>query len=131
MSWNIGEHRYPQLATFWSLEDKGTYAVVKLGTSSKDKEGNWHNSTWSFVRFVGKAYNNNLLNLEEKDRIEILSGKIDREPYTDKDGNRAWAKNEKITVFAWKKYVPEDRVSESESNETPVVEEEDDGKLPF
>jgi len=120
MSWNIGEHRYPQLAKFWKIvEDKGTWAVVSLGTSSKDKEKNWHNSNWSFCRFVGNAYKN-LDDLEEKDTIEILSGKIDRESYTDKDGNKAWAKNEKITIFAWKKYVPEPR---DDSDAPPQIEE--------
>lgn len=126
MSWNIGENKYPQLATFWEVyEDKGTYAVVSLGTSSKDKDKNWHNSNWKFCRFVGSAYKN-LDELSPKDRIVIKAGKVDREPWVDKDGNKQYPKNEKITIFAWEKYVPEDGEDRSNQDEPPVVEESDE-----
>jgi hypothetical protein len=39
MSWYIGEHKFPQRATFWKIvEDKGTWATVSLGTSKENKE---------------------------------------------------------------------------------------------
>lgn len=126
MSWNIGEHRYPQIATFWEVkESKNSYAVVSLSTSSKDKEKVWHNSNWGFCRFVGKAVEG-LDDLKEKDRIVIKSGKIAKDVYTDKDGNKAYPKNEQITIFAWEKYVPEDR-EDGDMDTPPEVEEE----LPF
>jgi hypothetical protein len=70
--------------------------------------------------------------LQEKDQIIIVSGLIDRNPYFDKDGVKQWPKNEKITIFAWKKYIPEDE----ETSEVPVVENEedettDDSIIPF
>jgi single-stranded DNA-binding protein len=131
MAFYIGEHRYDQRATFWKIvEDKGTYAVVSLGTSKKDKEKNWHNSNWSFCRFVGNAYKG-LEELQEKDQIVIVSGLIDREPYVDKDGVKQWPKNEKITIFAWKKYVPESE----ESSDPPLMEsdeeEPNEDNIPF
>jgi len=133
MSWNIGEHRYPQVATFWKIvEDKESYAVVRLSTSRRDKEKNWHNSSWSFCRFVGNAYNN-LESLREKDKIEIVSGTISREPYVDQNGEKTYPKNEQITVFAWKLYVPEN--NNSSMDNPPVVEDEaeseEDEENPF
>jgi len=132
MSWNIGESRYPQICTFWKIaEDHETWATVSLGTSSKDKEKNWHNSNWPFCRFVGTAYRG-LDELREKDRIVIKSGKIDREPYIDKDGNKQYPKNEKITIFAWEKYVPEENGgSGSNMDRPPIVEDDDLDSMPF
>ena len=127
MSWSIGERRYPQVATFWDIkESKGNYAVVSLSTSSRDKEKNWHNSNWGFCRFVGSAVEG-LEDLKEKDRIVIKSGKIAKDMYIDKDGNKAFPKNEQITIFAWEKYVPEDRGESGGMDTPPEVEEE----LPF
>jgi single-stranded DNA-binding protein len=129
MSWNIGEQRYPQVATFWKIaEEKDNYAVVSLGTSSKDKEKNWHNSNWSFVKFVGNAHKG-LDALKEGDKIIIKSGKIDRDAWVDKEGKKQYPKNEKITVFAWEPYVPEQR--ESGGMDTPPVVEENTDELPF
>jgi hypothetical protein len=129
MAWNIGEHRYPQVSTFWGVKEKhDKYAIVSLSTSRKDKEGNWFNSNWGFVRFVGKAVNG-LDELEPKDRIEIVSGMITSEPYM-KDGEKAYPKTPQIVVFAWKRYVRE----EGGGNDIPpVVEEEDSDEesLPF
>ena len=127
MSWNIGENKYPQVATFWKVqEDKGTYATVSLSTSKKDKDKNWHNSNWSYVRFVGNAYDD-LKSLKEKDKIIIKAGQISREPYKDKGEKVVWPKNEQITVFAWTRYEPEDR---GEVDTPPQVEEDSD-ELPF
>lgn len=63
-------------ATVWSVEDKGNYVKGRISTSEKDtrNEGQYINSNW-FVTFVGNA-KDKALNLSEKDRIKILSGKI-------------------------------------------------------
>jgi single-stranded DNA-binding protein len=137
MSWYIGEHRFDQRATFWKIvEDKETYAIVSLGTSKEDKKESekagkkvYHNSNWSFCRFVGNAYEG-LKELKEKDQIVIVSGLIDRNPYFDKDGVKQWPKNEKITIFAWKKYVPEN-APEEEVTGVPEEEVEKTAEWPF
>jgi hypothetical protein len=121
MSWNIGKSEYDQIATFWSIkEDHDTWAVVSISTSHRDKDKNWHNSNWNFVRFVGAAYKG-LKALKEKDKIIIDAGRISSEPY-EKDGKREFPKTPQITVFAWKKYVPaqvaeQDKVDPSEGDE--------------
>jgi single-stranded DNA-binding protein len=121
MSWSIGENKYPQIATFWKIaEDHDTWAVVSLSTSNKDKDKNWHNSNWNFVRFVGAEAYKNLKTLNKQDKIVIKSGRISQEQYTDKDGKLQFPKNPQITVFAWEKYVPakkEDSVDPSEPTE--------------
>jgi len=130
MAWNIGEHRYPQVCTFWKIvEDKDTYATVSISTSRRDKDKVWHNSNWSFVRFVGNAYKG-LSELEEKDKIVIKSGTIEREPYVDKNGDKQWPKSEKITVFAWEKYEPENRENNGGGMDTPPKVDDTD-EFPF
>jgi hypothetical protein len=131
MSWNIGESSYPQIATFWKvIEQKENVAIVSLGTSSKDKEKKWHNSNWSYCRFVGTALRG-LEELNEKDRIVIKKGKIDRDSWIDPEDpekkKRLYPKNEKITIFAWERYVPESNNNE----DMPPVVEEDDENPPF
>lgn len=129
MSFNIGERRYATVATYWQTREKHEkYAIVSLSTSRKDKEGNWYNSNWGFVRFVGNAING-LDELEPKDRIEIVQGTISSEPYM-KDGEKLYPKTPQIVVFAWKRYVREEQ--ESGGNDTPpVVEEDNEEELPF
>jgi hypothetical protein len=127
MSWQIGENKYPQLAVVWEVEDHDTYAIVKLGTSRKDKKTNeYANSNWSFVRFVGEAYKG-ITEVPEKTRIVIKSGRISQEPYM-KDGVRTWPKSPQITVFAWAEV--EQSGQPSKQDEPPVVEESSD-ELPF
>ena len=130
MAWNIGEQKYPQLATFWSVqEEKDNYSIVSLGTSSKDKEKNWHNSSWGYCRFVGNA-NKGLDELKKGDRIVIVSGKIDRDSW-EKDGVKQYPKNEKITIFSWEKYVPESTAGTG-MDAPPIVESnEDEEDAPF
>jgi single-stranded DNA-binding protein len=127
MSWGIGEPRYPQIATFWKIvEQKENYATVSLSTSSKDKEKNWHNSNWSYCKFVGTALRG-LEELNEKDKIVVKQGKIDRDPWVDKDGKKQYPKNEKITIFAWERYAP----GQNDNNDMPPVVEEGDEDIPF
>lgn len=72
----IGEKAQPPFATVWSVEDKGNYVQGRISTSEKDtrEEGKYINSNW-FVRFVGQS-KEKALQLKERDRIRILSGKI-------------------------------------------------------
>ena len=121
MSWQIGENKYPQQCVVWEKEDRDTYAIVKLGTSRKDKKsGEYANSNWSFVKFVGRAYEG-IMDVPDKGRIVIKSGTISQEPYM-KDNVKTWPKSPQIVVFAWE--YPEDRASESEHNAPPIVEED-------
>jgi len=131
MAFNIGEQKYPQLATFWRIqEEKDNYSIVSLGTSSKDKEKNWHNSGWGYCRFVGGA-NKDLDTLKEGDKIVIVSGKIDRDSWVDQEGKKQYPKNEKITIFSWEKYVP-DSSARTGMDAPPVVEtNEDEEDAPF
>jgi len=126
MSLQIGESKYPQQATVWEAVDHDNYAIVKLGTSRKDKKtGEYANSNWSFVRFVGSAYEG-IMQVPLKSRIIIKSGMISQEPYM-KDGVKTWPKNPQIVVFAWE--FPEGADNSSKMDEPPVVE--DDDSLPF
>ena len=124
MSWNIGENKYPQQAVLWEIEDKGTYAIGKLGTSRKDKRsGEYANSNWSFVRFVANAYPS-ILDVELKSRIIIKSGSISLEPYM-KDNVKTWPKQPNIVIFAWG--YPEDREggSGNDMDKPPIVDSDD------
>jgi hypothetical protein len=127
--WNIGENKYPQYAFVWEIEDKGSYALVKLGTSRKDKKADAYiNSNWSFVRFVGNAYKD-IDQLKEKDRIVIKAGGISQEPYFDKEGEKKWPKSAQIVVFAWEFPESSDGSPKRGANmDTPPVVEDD---LPF
>ncbi len=72
----IGEKAQCPFATVWAVEDKGNYVQGRISTSEKDnrEEVKYINSNW-FARFVGKAKDKSL-ELQERDRIKILSGKI-------------------------------------------------------
>lgn len=102
MAFNIGSSsKYPNQATVWEIEDKGNFANVKISSSRKDKritEGSpWINTNW-FATFVGDAYKK-IGELSPKTRIEIISGTISQESYIDKNGNKAWPKSARVTIF--------------------------------
>jgi len=100
MSFNIGKSDYDQQAVVWETEDKGKYALVKLGTSQKDKQsGEYINSNWSFVKFVGEAHKH-IMEVEPKTRIIIKKGLISNASYM-KDGQKLYPKYPNIVVFAW------------------------------
>jgi hypothetical protein len=126
---HIGESQYPQIVTIWEIEDKDSYAIVKMGTSRKDKKtGEYANSNWSFVRFVGNAYKD-IGQLKERDRIVIKAGGISQEPYIDKEGTKKWPKSPQIVVFAWEFPEPSDGSPKRGANmDMPPVVEDD---LPF
>lgn len=137
--WYIGEHRWDQTAFVWEIEDRETYALVKLGTSRKDKRTNeYKNSNWSYVKFVADAYKH-IAELQPKMRIVIKSGGISREPYvnheiSEREDGLVWGKYENIVVFAWAIHEYEDNQGSAGIDTPPVVEEaneEDSEAQPF
>jgi hypothetical protein len=123
MSLNISD---TQRVRIWEVEDKGKYSVVKMGSSRKDKtSGEYKNTTWSFVRFVGTAHNNiSEFGLKKDDVIVLKGANISQEPYM-KDGEKKYPQNPQITVFNWQHYAPD------EERDTPPVVEEEVPEFPF
>jgi len=118
-----------QRVSVWSVEDKGSYSVVSISSSRKDKrDDTWKNSNWSFVKFVGAAHEK-AKELKEKDRIELHGATISREEYKDSNGERAWPKTPQITVFNWEFYSPDDTGAKN-LDSAPSVEPDEDN-LPF
>ena len=119
-----------QRVSVWKIEIKENHALVRMGSSRKEKSsGEYKNSTWSFVRFVGEAFKK-IDQLKEKDRIVLKGAGISLEPYVDKNGETQYPKIPQIVVFNWKPFVP-DGNSDS-NNATPIVVSSDDEEdLPF
>ena len=108
----------------WEINDKDGMAEVKFSTSRKVKENSSYDQTQvtngvarngyiadyrSFVRFVGHAYHQ-LKDIQIGDTITNLDADMSTEPYWDSNNNCvAYPKNEKITVFAFEKYNPENQ----------------------
>jgi hypothetical protein len=114
-------------AKVWKIKDKGNYAQVQFSTSRKDKQsGEYLNSSWSFVNFVGDAYKK-ISNLSEGDRIVIKGGTISREPYMDATNTRVWPKYPKLTVFDWEPVKPREEVNQPDSSSS----EDDNEEMPF
>jgi len=115
--------------TFWhkeKVEDK--YIRVRLGSSESDDrngEKEWINSTW-FATFVGKA-KDKAANLEPKDQI-IANGKISNVSKKQNDGSFKTYLNVVIWDFTMKGDAP---VEDSKMDTPPVVEDEEDGNIPF
>jgi len=120
-----------QRVTVWKIEMKENHALVRMGSSRKDKaSGEYKNSTWSFVRFVGKAFEK-IDQLNEKDRIVLKGAGISLEPYVDKKTNETkYPKTPQIVVFNWEPFVPDGNRSTNGDN-APVVASSDDEDLPF
>jgi hypothetical protein len=119
-----------QRVKVWSWEIKTGYAVVKMGSSRKDKKtGEYKNSNWSFVRFMGDAYNKiDSENLKEGDTIVLKGASISWEAYM-KDNVKEFPKNPSITVFNWEHYQADN--SKNSRMDTPPQIEEDEDNLPF
>lgn len=89
-----------QRAAVWKIEDKGNYTLVQLSTGRKDKKTEKYvNSSWSFVRFVGKAHES-AGQLERGSQI-VFDGGLSKEPY-EKDGETVYPQNPSFVVFEWK-----------------------------
>ncbi len=121
-----------QRAKIFKIEDKGSYALVTLSTSRKDKRDDQYKYTnWSFVRFVGKAYEK-ISNIQEGDKIVLKGAGLSKEEYKDSNGNRAWPKQPQFIVFNFEIYDPDDNNASGGLDTPPEVEEDsDDNELPF
>jgi len=125
-------------ATIWKVEPiEGTrMADVQMSTSRKDKEGKYINSSWSFVKFVGQAYEKIDL-LGRGTHIKINAANISKEPY-EKDGEKQYPKYPRITVFNFElsdgKNNPNknpDNESALPENEVPFDSNDTDDEMPF
>lgn len=128
-----------------SVVDKGNYSQIKGKTGRKDKQtGEWHNSTWNFINFVGTAHKKigeleealadteKFENGDSKDGIWIVlkSVGLENASWKDESGTTRYPKNYKLTVFAWE--FPDD--SGGSMDRPPVVAQddyEDDDEMPF
>lgn len=109
-----------QYATIWKVENKGNYSECRISTSRKDQENKYHDSNWSFVRFVGKAHNSLIKHeIKEMTRILIKSGSVTQEAYM-KDGEKKYPKTPNIAVFEFEIAVK----GGSRMDTAPVVEDE-------
>ena len=74
-----GNNNFRNYGTVFQVQKEDKYVQCNLSTSEKvrDAAGNesWENSSWS-ARFVGEKALEKAKELSDKDRIEILSGKI-------------------------------------------------------
>lgn len=61
--------------SIFKVDNKGKYSTASLSEGIKDKEGNWSNMYFN-GKFVGKAFEKSL-QLSDKDRITITSGKVE------------------------------------------------------
>lgn len=136
-----------QRVKIWEIEDRETYAVVRLSTSRMDKrDDSYKNSNWSFVKFVKDAYAKLMSEVKVGDMLSVNCG-ISNEPYL-KDNVKTYPKNPTIVVFNFSKYDPEKHNSEdmgqsstpsakkavtkkpsSRMDEPPAVEDNDN--MPF
>jgi len=117
-----------QFVTIWKVEEEENRSTVTMSSSRKDKKtGEYHNSNWSFVSFVGEAHKKiQKEGLAEKAKIRV-NGSFNWEPYL-KEGVKTWAKNPRIVVFGYS--LPEEKESSGKMDTPPIVEE-DDSELPF
>ena len=120
-----------QRVMVWDIDKRDNYALVRMGSSRKEKSsGDYKNSTWSFVRFVGNAFKK-IDDLSIKDKIVLKGAGISLEPYVDKNGETQYPKNPQIVVFNWEPFSYEDGGQTSGGANAPVVASSDDENLPF
>lgn len=125
-----------------NLQSEGKYSLIKARTARKDKQGEYHNSVWNFIRFVGKAHakidqleyelNASGDTFENGDSmkgvwIELLQWGLQNESY-EVNGETRYPKNYTIVVFDWD--FPD---KDGSGYKPPEVEEDDleDDELPF
>ena len=119
--------------TIWDIDDDGKKAVVRMSTGRKVKEdetsliehgiakNGYVNTSWSFVQFVGKAYNQlKKYELKSGDKITKVNMQIKQEPYWASGEEMVlYPKTPKYTVFDFE--LPEARPT-SNVDKGPVVE---------
>jgi hypothetical protein len=112
--------------TVWKVKSQEKFTEVQFSSSRKEQGegGEWKNSSWSFVRFVGKAHTK-ASNLQRKDRIVLTKAAMTKEPY-EKDGETLYPKNPAMVVFDF------DMVDVPAGNNPDVPPQvEDDSDIPF
>lgn len=111
----------------WEVDKKERECVLTLGTSRKDKRTDEYlNSNWSFVHFVGDAFEK-ACHLERGDRITNVRLGLSWEPY-EKDGKKVYTKAPRMVVFDFE---VADSVKKKSEKEDDDFDFEDDGELPF
>lgn len=114
----------------WKVEDTDYGKKFTLGTSRKDKEGNYINCNWFNCRFVGKSQDIGN-GLQESDVIEIISGSL--ENVYKKDTKKTYFN---LTVFE-AKYEDDNKQSFPHTPTKKVApapvsfEDESDDEFPF
>lgn len=119
--------------TVWEIDDDGKKATVRMTSSRKvrDEEktliehvakNGYVNTSWSFVQFVGKAYNQlKKYEIKPGDKITKLNMRIQQEPYWDKENEQVgYPKNPRFTVFDFE--LPQ--ANSGDLDKPPVVAEE-------
>lgn len=126
MIW-FGNGDRPQYATIWQVENKGNYSEVRMSTSRKDRDDNYKNSNWSFVRFIGKAHEA-VQSIPERTRVTIRGG-LDLEPYLDSTGTQKFPKSPKVVVFECNVVESDGSAPARRMDSPPVVADEEE--MPF
>lgn len=103
----------------WEVEVMEKYVKVKLGSSSKDGNGGFKNSTW-FSNFVGQA-KDNAANLVEGDLIEITQGGV--ENIWNKDQQKSYLN---VVVFGFEMMEGYEKSSKGDSSKESSKEVTDE-----
>lgn len=126
--------------TVWRGEYKDNYSEFSISSSRKDrKTDEYINSNFSYVRFVGKAFDKSK-ELKERDRITNITFGLTLEPYM-KDGEKVYPKGVRITIYDFEMAEPLHssgaKISGKPHSEPYAAvdsydpDEDDDGELPF
>lgn len=92
--------------TVWRGDIKDKYGEFNLSSSRKDKrDGTYKNSNWSFVRFVGDAFEK-CKSIRERDRITNVTFSLEWEPYTNNMGEKVYAKSPRMVIFDFEVAAP-------------------------
>lgn len=109
-----------------NLDIKDGYSVATLSSSrkkGKDETGYLY-SDWGFVRFVGKAHEYVSANVQDGNILVLEKAMLTKEPYTNKDGERVYPKNDQLVVFSCHLY----KKNEESGAESELPPEDD---IPF
>ena len=104
-------------ATVWNIRDiREKFSSISISTSEKDSNNNRKYSNW-FATFIGQAHQK-AKRLQQKDRIKILSGKINRIPRQKEDGT--WNAFVNVVIFDFEmaeEYQAQDEIGVEEDGE--------------
>ena len=122
-----------QRVRVWKVENKGKYGEVQFSSGRKDKrDDTYKNSSWSFVRFIWKAFDKlgaletAVANAGGKGVTIVLTGAgMTKEPY-EKGGETVYPQNPQLQVFDFEFFENEGSGSQEKA---PELSPEDD--IPF